>query len=356
MTNLYRPSGAVSRSISAENVSGRKGAGGMAVFGTEQPEVTALGQRSHHQNPARELGHKWKVRPCIMIPAKSTVAIAEIDGPGVINHIWITTSVEFSRELILRMYWDNEPIPSVEVPLGDFFCNANGFEGNVNSAVIAVNPTNSLNCYFAMPFHKHARITIENLNPAKDCTNFFYTIDYHLKDIPSDVWYFHASFRRQNPLPEKTDMVIVDNVQGKGCFVGCYLAWQQNNSGWFGEGEVKMFIDGDDEYPTYCGTGTEDYFGSAWGYEKAYSALYTGVPKLTAGWPVGGRHSMYRFHIPDPIYFEQDFRATIQALGWRKDERFLPLRDDISATAYWYQSEPHTEYPPIGDRDKLEVI
>jgi hypothetical protein len=244
----------------------------------------------------------------------------------------------------------------VEVPLGDFFCNASKYTANILSIPVNVNPRNGMNCYFPMPFRKHAKITVENRNPEIDFSGFYYSIDYLLTQINDDDAYFHAQFRRSNPLPCKEDHILVDQVKGQGQFVGCYMAWQQNNAGWWGEGEFKAFIDGDSEFPTICGTGTEDYFGGAWGFgNEAFSAPFLGYPKGGKS-EVGTRHSLYRFHIMDPIYFKTDFRALMQAIGWRAEGRYLPLQDDISSVAYWYQSEPHRKFPELGSRDYLEVI
>ncbi len=128
------------------------------------------------------------------------------------------------------------------------------------------------------------------------------------------------------------------------------------NSGWWGEGEIKFFMDGDGEFPTLCGTGTEDYFGGAWCFGETFSAPYLGYPYGDASNRVGARHGLYRFHIMDPIRFESDLRVTMQAIGWRSEGRYLPLQDDIASVAYWYQTEPHSRFAPLGDRNALEVI
>jgi hypothetical protein len=356
--NIMKLSNAQTRSITAENVYGEVGKGGMAKVEEEpQAEVTRIGQEWNGPNPCtRDLGQKWKVRPCITLPPASTTTLMDVDGPGCIQHIWITTGTAKFREIILRMYWDNEDTPSVEVPLGDFFCNARNYEANVTAIPINVNPRNGMNCFFPMPFRKHAKITVENLHPSGEIGGFFYAVNYTLTEVADDDAYFHASFRRTNPLPYKEDFTILDGVKGKGQFVGCYMAWQQNNNGWWGEGEIKIFMDGDKEFPTICGTGTEDYFGGAWGFgDETYSAPFLGYPKGGKAFP-GQRHGLYRFHILDPIRFEKEIKITMQAIGWREGGRYLPLQDDISSVAYWYQSEPHQEFPAIPDRDYLEVI
>jgi len=206
-----------------------------------------------------------------------------------------------------------------------------------------------------MPFRRHARITIENLAPA-ELDGFYYAINYALTDVAEDDAYFHAQFRRSNPLELEKDYVIVDGIKGRGHYVGAFMAWQQNNSGWWGEGEIKMFIDGDKDFPTICGTGTEDYFGGAWCFQSNFSAPFLGYPMGACDGKPGNRHTLYRFHILDPVHFRSDLRVTMQALGWRKEGRFLPLQDDIASVCYWYQTLPHNPFPPLPSRNELEVI
>src|SRR5579883_2339582 len=251
--NIARLSNAQTRSISAENPNGEKGKGAMAIAGAGQ-------------GPARDLGQGWKVAPCINLAPNSTVTLADISGMGAIQHIWITVSSDWWRRLVLRMYWDDETTPSVETPLGDFFCNGWCVPSNVNSLPIAVNPRGGFNSYWEMPFRKRARITIENLWEV-ECGGFFYQVTYALTDVPEDLAYFHAQWRRNNPLPYKTDHTLLEGEKGKGHYVGSYIAWGANNNGWWGEGEIKFFMDGDSQFPTICGTGTEDYFGGAWCFD-----------------------------------------------------------------------------------------
>ncbi len=355
---------AETRSITAENVYGEKGRGGMAeVSETPPPEVVRLGQRWDGPNRcARDLGRTWKVRPCLTLPAQSTTTLMDVDGPGTIQHIWITVDPRRYRDLIVRMYWDGEQTPSVESPVGDLFCNSWKRRANILALPINVNPSGGFNCYFPMPFRRHARITVENRAP-EDQGGFFYAINYALGQVGEREAYFHAQFRRTNPLPYKQDYTILDGAVGQGHYVGTFLAWQQNSDGWWGEGEFKAFIDGDGEFPTICGTGTEDYFGGAWGFGANYSAPFLGYQDVTiedqAGRAMGrhgNRHIMYRFHILDPIRFRRDLRVTIQAIGWRSEGRYLPLQDDLASVAYWYQSEPHAPFPVLPDRDALEIV
>lgn len=351
--NVSRLSAARSRSISAENFTGEKGKAGMATEGAGA-------------NAARELGQGWKVSPCIQVPGRATVTLAEIEGPGAIQHIWTTVHPDWWRRLILRVYWDGEATPSIELPLGDFFCNGWCQRCNVTSLPIAVNPAGGFNSYWEMPFRKSAKITLENLHEDA-CGGYFYQVDYTLTEVPDDCAYLHAQFRRSNPLPYQTVHTLLDGVKGQGQYVGTYLAWQVNNRGWWGEGEIKFYLDGDADFPTICGTGTEDYFGGAWNFEHpqgqygVFSTAYLGLPQVISAkegdlYKSQQRFGMYRWHVPDPIRFAEDLKVTIQALGWRSGGRYLPLQDDIASTAYWYQAEPHAPFPALPDLNGLEVI
>ena len=351
--NLAQLSNAVNRSISAENPNGAKGGGGMAIEGTGA-------------NAARELGKGWKVSPSINIKGGSTVVLADIDGPGAIQHIWMTVNPYFWRSLVLRFYWDNEAEPSVEVPMGDFFCNGWCVRTNINSLPVSVNPAGGMNCYWEMPFRKHARITIENVG-AETAEGYFYQIDYTLTDVPEDLGYFHAQWRRNNPLAYMDVHTLLDGVAGKGQYIGAYMAWGANNCGWWGEGEIKFFLDGDGEYPTICGTGVEDYFGGAWCFEDSknpknyeeYSTPFLGFPQVVKTdhfYNNQQRFGLYRWHVADPIRFEKDIKVTMQALGWRsRGGRYLPLQDDIASVAFWYQTEPHSTFPKLREANYLEV-
>ena len=353
--NLARLSNAETRSISAENFTGAKGEGGKATDGTGA-------------DSARELGQGWKVSPSIHIPGSTTVTLADIDGSGAIQQIWLTVHPQHWRSLVLRMYWDEEETPSVEVPLGDFFCMGWCERANLTSLPVAVNPAGGFNCYWEMPFRRHARITVENLRP-DEVRGFYYQINYTLTDVPDDRAYFHAQWRRSNPLPYATVHTLLDNVSGHGQYVGTYIAWGVNSTGWWGEGEIKFYLDGDADWPTICGTGTEDYFGGAWNFEHpqgqygVFSAPYSGMPQVIK--PDGlyrsqQRFGMYRWHVADPIRFKEDLRVTIQALGWRAalegKRRYLSLQDDIASTVFWYQTEPHGPFPKLPEMNELEVI
>lgn len=322
-----------SRSISAENPTGEPG-GGAREIPPGPP------------HPAHRLGRGWKVRPYLTLPAGSTTVLAEIRGPGVINHIWTTVDAVAYRDCVLRFFWDDEPQPSVEVPLGDFFANVHGLRYNVNSLPVACNPQGGFNCYWPMPFRKSARVTIENQHWA-DIRALYYQIDYALDDVPTSAGYFHAQWRRAMTSREHPAYTIVDGVSGQGHYVGTVLGWTQLSDGWWGEGEVKFFIDGDGEFPTICGTGTEDYFGGAWCFTDTFSTPFLGYPLWTRDPGDVPKHGMYRWHVLDPVRFSRSLRVTVQALGWYADRTFQPLTDDISSVAYWYQAEPHARFSTL---------
>ncbi len=347
--NLSRLSAAKTRSISPENFTGEKGRGGMATTGTGA-------------SCARDLGQGWKISPSVQIEAGQTFTLADIAGSGAIQQIWLTPTGHW-RYSILRIYWDDQENPSVECPVGDFFGMGWCQYAPLNSLPVCVNPGSAFNCYWEMPFRKRCRMTLTNL--ADEGMRVYYQINYTLTDVPADTAYFHAQFRRVNPLPYKQVYPILDGVKGAGQYVGTYLAWGVNNTGWWGEGEIKFFLDGDGEFPTICGTGTEDYFCGSYNFEnkatrqyQEFSTAYAGLHQVIR--PDGvynsqQRFGMYRWHVMDPVRFEQDIRVNIQALGWRSGGRYLPLQDDIASVAYWYQTLPTAPFPALPDRDTLEV-
>jgi D-arabinan exo alpha-(1,3)/(1,5)-arabinofuranosidase (non-reducing end) len=345
---LARLSDARSRSISPENFSGEPGQGGRATEG--------MGAGA-----ARDLGQGWKISPCVGIEAGEKFTLASITGPGSIQSMWFTGR-HLSRDLILRAYWDGQPHPSVECPLGDFFAVGWGPFAQVSSLPVAVNPNNGLNCFWPMPFRKSARLTLENRGSERFVC--FYQINYESTDVPEDIAYFHAQFRRTNPLPFKSVYTVLDGVHGQGQYVGTYLAVGVTNNGWWGEGEMKFFLDDDEDFPTICGTGTEDYFGGAYDWDidgqyVTYTTPFVGMHQVLrpdALYRSQTRFGMYRWHIPDPIRFQRRARVSLQALGWRADGRYLPLQCDLASVAYWYQSLPTTLFPALPDRDYLEVI
>lgn len=342
-----------SRAINAENPRGEKGRGGMA---------------------AGPLGAGRKGSPCIpQIAPGETALLGEIEGCGIIRHIWITVTDQtpkspfILRDLVLRMYWDGESDPSVESPLGDFFCCGFGQGCTVNSMPIVVNPTRGFNSYFPMPFRKGARITIENQHD-EPIPAFFYQIDYTLYDsLPEETALFHAQWRRTPITTLKEDHVLLDGVRGRGHYVGTYLALSTLQRYWWGEGEIKFYLDGDLDYPTICGTGTEDYFGGAWSFatqqdgrtiENQYQTAFMGYPfhpdrDATHHNPYHTdecppMRGFYRWHVLDPVLFAEDLKVTLQQIGVWKNGLF-ERQDDVATVAYWYQSEPHGKFPALPD-------
>jgi len=354
LQSLYLTSNVESRSISPENLTGEKGNGGRIA-----PEDGNAKRAS--------MKHGWKTNPYIFIEPGETTVLAESNGPGIINHIWLTTARDGNDRLrILRFYWDDETEPSVEVPLCDFFCNAwdNENQSSINSLPVVVNPLNGFNSFWQMPFRKKFKITLENR--AEKRSRLFYSVNFSLTDIPKNAAYFHAQFRTVKEVPFKMEYAIVDNIKGHGHYIGTFLAHATRSNKWWGEGEVKMFIDGDSDFPTIIGTGEEDYFLGSWGYstfnEDGTRILYTDYQTPYAGFfqvkptkKFVGRFSQYRWHIYDPIRFKSNFKMTIQCLGWDDDGNYLPLEDMYSSVAFWYQTEPHSKFPELPANDKIII-
>lgn len=330
-----------SRSITPENPNGAVDSGGTA---------------------SSDLGPGRKGRPNITIEQGETVTLAAIEGSGVIRHLWMTVSGGDAsddhalRNLVLRASWNEEERPSVEVPLGDFFCNGHGRFATVTSRPIVVAPKGGFNCYFPMPFHDGARITLESEHDEE--LMVFYQIDYSEEAVDDETPTFHAQWRRTNPTALGEDHVIVDGIEGTGQYVGTYLAWVALGDHWWGEGEVKFYLDGD-ERPTICGTGTEDYAGGAWCFlptgadgltdQETYSTPYLGHPYYRHEGSHPAYHGVYRWHVPDPIRFREDLRVTVQTIG-NAGTGLFERSDDVSSVAYWYQREPHAAFPDLPNR------
>ena len=367
---LYMLSDAQSRSISPENLTGAKGGGARTEVDSGSARVAA-----------QKLGKGWKVNPYIDIAPGSTFTLGEAQGPGVIRHIWMTLGGEAEyRSAILRMYWDDEAQPSVEAPVGDFFASGwgKGHEPQIDSAMLAVNPGSGFNSFWQMPFRKKFRVGLENR--AAKTLRIYYQIDYSLESVPANAGYFHAQFRMVPRLPKGEVFTIVDSIKGHGHYVGTYLTHAAFSAGWWGEGEVKFYIDGDRDYPTIAGTGEEDYFLGSYCYLKRtaenkyreinFSTLYSGFYSLQETTQaeyfrndIERRYGQYRWHILDPVRFKSDLRVTIQSLGWdgatplsmTGNHGYLQLEDGLSAVAYWYQSEPHAAFPTLPNEAALKL-
>ncbi|HEX7014459.1 MAG TPA: glycoside hydrolase family 172 protein [Cyclobacteriaceae bacterium] len=355
--NLSRLSDARTRSISPENFTGEKGKGGMA------DPVKQKGQRNvaNAAEEADELGVGWKVNPFIIINPGETFTIAEMEGPGAIQHIWMTPTGNWQFSII-RFYWDDETTPSIEVPVGAFFGMAWNEYAHLNSLAVTVNPGSAFNCYWKMPFRKKCKITMENINP-EEPMRLYYQVTYVLTDVGDDEGYLHAQYRRSNPNTTSVH-TILDGVKGKGHYVGTYMGVGVRNNGWWGEGEIKFYIDGDKDYATIVGTGTEDYFCGSYNFEnratrqyQEFSTAYAGLHQVIR--PDGmyrsqQRFGMYRWHIQDPIRFDKDLKVTIQDLGWRQGG-YLAQKSDVITVAFWYQREPHAPFPKLPGRKELEI-
>jgi hypothetical protein len=349
---LYELKDLQSRAATAENRTAAPGAGGRARDGR-------------------------KGAPCLSPLAKGeTATLLDHAGPGVIRHIWCTIppgNVDHLRNTILRMYWDGQTYPSVEVPLGDFFGVAHGRQVEMSSALVAMQDGKGFNCWIPMPFREHARITVEN-DSGSDVAMFFYQIDFtHGDALDETAGAFHAQFRRSNPCPLHEDFVILDGVEGRGAYLGTVLGVRSRyRDCWWGEGEVKFFLDDDGRHPTICGTGAEDYIGSAWGLRQIVTP-HQGAPLVDGE---TGFYSIYRLHVADPVYFRRRLRVTVQQIGFGDMERarahfgddfrgyhaagthdndpngMFDLSDDYCSVAYWYQTLPSRPFPQLPDRAK----
>ncbi|MGW4090600.1 glycoside hydrolase family 172 protein [Nocardia sp. NPDC004750] len=329
---LWRLDGTRTRSISAENPTGAPGAGARATDGTGA-------------HAARLLGAGWKISPSIALAHGETATLADVSGPGVFRHFWLTTERSVLRGLTLRMTWDDAARPAIASPLGDFFCNGWGETALLSSEMVVVAPAGGLNSYWPMPFRHRARITLEN--HCGRAVPVYYQATYTEEDVPDEAGYLHTRWTRTTGLGNPAVHTVLDTVPGPGRYVGTYLAIRPGAPGWWGEGEVKFFLDGDTEHPTICGTGTEDYFGGAWNFDldgtyRTYSTPYLGLHQVLPPeeiYRADQRFGMYRWHVRDPICFDRELRVTVQALGWQDAETYLPLEDaDVATTAWWYQA------------------
>lgn len=299
-----------------------------------------------------------------VLPSAATLTLLDADGPGLVSHIWITISDREKyhlKRIVLRMYWDNETSPSVETPVGDFFGLNLGDYHNWESAVLSVGNDRGMNCFFPMPFRKHARITLTNEGKI-GAQNVYYNIDYRTgpKTADNDSLYFHAQYRQAAPNPAWTtdwysngdsainnrpnkdgkDNYVFAEATGKGHYVGLTLGVIQNQDGWWGEGDDMIFID-DPNTPAIVGTGAEDYILGAWGFGPTrFSYQSYGAP-LKGDELAGSRSIVYRFHLDSPVPFTKYFRGTLE--HGHANHR----TDNYYSESYWYQSEPHTAFPPL---------
>ncbi|MBN2477648.1 MAG: DUF2961 domain-containing protein [Pirellulales bacterium] len=317
--------GLVSRSISFENPTGAPGEGGKA---------------------ASNLGVGRKGSPAKTMPPGDVQQLCDIEGSGTIRHIWITTpgNPQNLRSLVIRAWWDGQEHPSIECPMGDFMGMAHGKVMAYQSAVHSVGEKAGMNIWLPMAFTKRAKITVTNeAGQDAKAVPLFYQIDYTLGDKhAADVGRLHVLFRRENPTTEKQDLELLPPRKNKGRFIGSVIGIRNLHPGqWWGEGEIKVYFDGDKEFPTICGTGSEDYVGLSWGIQQ--------TPFLYNGCSLNQKNfvSMYRWHLPDPIAWQKECRITIQQIAWKNG--LAETQDDWSCATFWYEPVPSAALPTMPD-------
>ena len=338
-----------SRAANAENPKGERSVGGVAGG-----------------------GHKGS--PCIQwVQPGQTVDLLDVEGCGTVRHIWLTFPPylpDLARSLVIRMYWDGQEQPSVESPVGDFFGVSHMRYRKMNTELTSIQECYGFNTFIPMPFRKSAKITVENDSP-HTISVLFYQVDFTLGDEhPDDIGYFHAQFRRSNCQPFHSDYVILDGIKGRGRYLGTVLGVRSVclPEQWWGEGEVKMYFDGEDQ-PTICGTGAEDYVGCAWGLTESY----TPVQGCCVCDNENKLYSLYRWHTWDPICFEESVKVTVMQMGFgetavakeKLGDEFVQYpaagvegdefcyydrSDDYSSVAFWYQTLPTMPFPPFPSR------
>jgi hypothetical protein len=314
--------GLTSRSISFENPTGAPGQGGQA---------------------ASNLGAARKGAPSRKIKAGETVQLCDIQGPGMIRHIWLTTErqPEVLRSLVVRGWWEGQKHPSIECPVGDLFGCAHGKVMPYQSAVHSVGASAGLNLWLPMPFVTGAKFTLTN--EGTNSIPLFYQIDYTLGDqLPADVGRLHVLFRRENPTTQKKDFELLPQRNNPGRFIGSVIGIRNlHPEQWWGEGEIKAYLDGDQKFPTICGTGSEDYVGLSWGIQQT-PFLYNGCSLSQKPFV-----TMYRWHLPDPIAWKQAGRITIQQISYKKE--LAETEDDWSCATFWYEPTPSAPLPAMPD-------
>lgn len=318
----------------------------------------------------------WSNRDNRWVKPGETLTMAELQGPGVVRHIWLTFSESKPNwlakdgaanpsEIVLRMYWDGAEQPAVEAPLGDFFAAGFGHRAEVVSQPVIVQGGDSYNCFWPMPFFKSARITVTNESD-KPLAALYYQIDYtHEKSLPSDAACFCAQYRQEFPTAGGHDYMIAD-IQGHGQYVGTVMSVRSRSPQWFGEGDDKFYVDGASR-PTLWGTGTEDYFLNAWGMEKGTYSCF-GVSQLSGEWlgDLGNWGTMYRWHLSDPVRFTKSLRVEIEHKGWMsadetstgKVEGHVERGDDFATVAFWYQQGQPKRFatlPSVSERRLPEI-
>ncbi len=336
------------------------GRGGLVAFGADLDGLYRVRGGESHRASSADPNWQNGNGDCRPIHVGQTLTIADIDGPGIIKHIWFTIAADdpkYGRSLVLRMYWDHDEQPAVESPIGDFFAVGHGLLKYVNSIPVAVTSDGrAMNCYWPMPFNKHAKITLTNDSKQYGVGCVFWYVDYEKREgLPQDASYFHAQYRQEYPAKAGEDYLILE-TEGEGQYVGTVLSAQIRTASWFGEGDDRFYIDGEKE-PRLRGTGTEDYFCDAWGF-RAFDRPYYGVT-VWDGMEIGDRVTAYRWHIPDPVHFRKSLKVTIEHKGVGFDAEgklvsgFEERADLYSSVAFWYQkgrAKRYAELPPVEQR------
>lgn len=339
LENLYKKAGIVTRMISAENPTGEKGKACLAVPNKDDENLYWS---------KNSLGEGFKVNPFIRIKPKTTITIADVSNMGEIKEMFFASDRKKFSELILRIYFDNEEEPTINCPLGAFFCiGHDNYYSEVYSLPIVVAPYKGCSSYFEMPFRSHFKVEIENT--ADDFTWIFaYKIIYQEIEIDDNPAYFSAQYNKAKTDAKNPIYTILDGIKGEGVYVGTYLAWTELNERWWGEGEVKFYLDGDTVHPTICDNGTEDYFGGAWNFggygvvkdsdEIVFNSPFLGLPLAHTKDGIPKHFSMYRFHILDSIGFKKDIKVTIDTIGWKEDmSSYEHHSEEIESVAYYYK-------------------
>ena len=353
--------------ISAAALMGMTGAAAIAATPAESPteELFAPARlRSYKTRRSSSWDRTGANADAVPVEPGATATILDVTGAGVVTHIWFTISSRDQmhlKNLVLRAWWDGESTPSIEVPIGDFYCMGLGEYFTFQSALVAVAPIKALNAYFKMPFSSAARLTVTNEGAVRT-DSLYFAVDYvTLPSLPEGLGRFHAQYRQaapckgwtndwksngdpkvnQRPNLDGKDNYVFMEATGKGHFVGVTQSVEQNQNGWFGEGDDMIFIDGD-TLPTINGTGSEDYYNGAWDFGlQAFGNMHQGAPYMVDPERLGGRYCLYRWHTESPITFEKSIKVTIE--HGNANHR----SDNFYSTAYWYQTEPHAAFPPL---------
>jgi hypothetical protein len=338
-------------------------AGGLADLTRVRPGVSRA-VSSSDPNFASNLDRRTYIQP------GETMVMADIRGPAVVTHVWLTfaearpswleaNGAAAPDELVLRMYWDDDDAPAVEAPLGDFFAAGFGLRREVRSIPIQVEGGDGYNAFWQMPFGERGLITVTN-EGAKRVRSFYYQVDYTaLDELPEGTAYFHARYRKAFPETLGEDYLVLA-TEGRGHYVGTVMSVQARSPYWFGEGDARIYVDGD-TLPSIQGTGTEDYFLSAWGLEP-HSWPYFGCTYLSDDPSnLGMRATMYRWHVDDPIRFTTSLRFELEHTGWMSADEtetgevdgHVPRQDDVATVAFWYQERQApraSAFPPLAER------